>query len=135
MLFEGHILLISFTKKTAYNWNHISISCKQKISWVHLLLYRFTNIITQVGHPHFEYILFILHFIYFQNILRVTVLVIEVDLLVVKKMVRAWKIRESELDENKWESKDAVQEELDLEIVRKTTGVIYWKVRIINIYN
>lgn len=60
---------------------------------------------------------------------------IEVDLLVVKKMVRAWKIRESELDENKWESKDAVQEELDLEIVRKTTGVIYWKVRIINIYN
>jgi len=42
-------------------------------------------------------------------------------------MVRAWKIRESDLDENKWETSNENTQYLDLETVTKNTGVLYWK--------
>lgn len=44
-------------------------------------------------------------------------------------MVRAWRICESDLDENKWEtSNDDTRQLVDLETLRKKTGVLYWQV-------
>ncbi|CAL8097483.1 unnamed protein product [Orchesella dallaii] len=42
-------------------------------------------------------------------------------------MVRAWKIKESELDENKWDKSVENISYLDLETVRQSTGVLYWQ--------
>ena len=44
-------------------------------------------------------------------------------------MVRAWPIDESNLDENKLELSANEREFIDLEQLKKKTGVSYWKVR------
>ena len=43
-------------------------------------------------------------------------------------MVRAWNIEESNLDENKWEISENNRDFVDLENLKKLTGVLYWNV-------